>query len=142
MKKIILFAVMFLSATANANITNVSISPITPTLVDPITISVNGIEGSGPVQITSTNFVINGNSLTLDISLQIGFAYVITPWLHSEAIGTLPQEFYDLTVRTFDYYHGTLLDTYPTVYFTVVPEPGTLAIFAFALPIFRYLTRV
>jgi hypothetical protein len=27
------------------------------------------------------------------------------------------------------------------VQFEVVPEPGTLAIFAFALPIFRYLTR-
>ncbi len=128
---------------AQATITNVQITPEEPTPLDPITILVSGGEGRGPVQITSTNFDFDviSNSLTLDISLGVGPYTVVTPWSHSEAIGTLPQGSYDFTVRTFDYYHGTLLGTYPTVYFTVVPEPSTLAIFGVALPIFRYFTR-
>jgi hypothetical protein len=126
---------------AQATITNVQIIPEQPILTDSIIISVNGIEGSGRVQITSTDFAINDNSLSLDISLSVGPYTVVTPWSHSEVIGTLPQGYYDLTVRTFDYYHGTLLGTYPTVCFTVAPEPSTLAVFGFALPIFRYFSK-
>ena len=146
MKKIIttIAAVIILLGidVANATITNVSILPNAPTSIEPITIIVNGIEGGGGVQITNTDFFVNGNSLTLDIYLDIGIAQVVTPWSHNELIGTLPVGTYDITVRGFlpSYYPPPLYDSY-SMSFEVTPEPSTLAIFGFALPIFRYFTR-
>jgi hypothetical protein len=126
---------------ASATITNVSISPGMPTFQDPITILVNGQEGAGPVQITDTDFFINDNSLILDLYLHVGFADIITPWSHSEVIGTLSFGNYDLTVNTFADYYGTIFENSLPINFAVVPEPNMLAIFSIALPFFRAFSK-
>jgi len=135
----VIFTIMIIPAAINAGITEVSILPPTPTVIDPITISVSGIEGS-PAQVTNTDFFVNDNSLLLDIYLSLGITPVVTPWTYSESIGTLPTGVYDLTVRTFIPLLPSFNDNY-YVSFEVVPEPGTFSIFTFALPFLRVFTR-
>jgi hypothetical protein len=139
----VVFVVLFFSAAAKASIVNVSISPITPTFTDPITILIDGMEGSGGVQITNTDFIINGNSISLDIYINRGIVQVVTPWSHSELIGTLPADTYNLTVRRFlpPYYPPDIIVSSYSISFEVTPEPSILAIFGVALPIFRIFSR-
>lgn len=136
----IIFATLVLcyGGWARATITDVSISPAVPTSLDPITILVSGVQGY-PSEIINTDFVVDGNSLSLDITLLLGITPVVTPWTHSEPIGTLTTGTYNLTVRLLDYY-GTPQNTY-IIDFEVIPEPGTFAILVLALPIFRVFTK-
>ena len=120
--KIIAFIVVVTLASADATITDVSIVPSLPTPLDVISIDTSGVEGTGAVFVTDTDFRQNGTLLELDIFLDVGVYAVVTPWSHTEDIGTLNAGAYSLTVRAFDNYSGTLQDTY-TVDFTVVPEP-------------------
>ncbi|MGB8226316.1 MAG: PEP-CTERM sorting domain-containing protein [Sedimentisphaerales bacterium] len=124
MKKLLwmIFAILLLPVCADATITDVNIIPSTPTLLDPITILVSGREGCGPVQIINTDFLVNDNTLLLDISLRVGFLTVVTPWSHSEEIGTLSQGLYNINVRTLQ--EGIITSTYSTS-FEVTPEPAT-----------------
>jgi hypothetical protein len=64
--------VFFISTIVNADITYVNIVPIIPTNVDQISIITYGIEGSGGVDITSTDFIQNGFLLELNIYLDLG----------------------------------------------------------------------
>jgi hypothetical protein len=107
------------------SITDVYTEPLEPTDIEVITIVVSGLEGSGAVVITDSNFQREDSSLGLDIFITLGYYGVITPWSHSEVIGMLPANDYDLTVSThyIGAYVGT--DIYSTS-FTVVPEPATL----------------
>lgn len=114
--------------TAQAVITDVSILPEEPTAIDPITIITSGVEGSGGVVITNSNFLIDGTSLELDIFLDVGVFTVITPWSHPEDIGTLLMGTYDLTVNTIVELQPVLNDTY-FISFEVVPEPTTAFLF-------------
>jgi len=123
--------VVFVSVadSVEAVIVDVDIVPEVPTLTDVITIVTFGQEGSGPVAIDGSDFLINGTSLELDIYLNVGFSTVVTPWSHPEDIGTLPAGMYDLTVRTFVLPEITeIADTY-SVTFDVVPEPATVCLF-------------
>jgi hypothetical protein len=136
----IIFAVLFLCPVcADATITRVSISPDEPTLIDPITILVSGTEGS-PAQITNTDFLVNDNSLLLDIYLDLGIIPVVTSWTHSEPIGTLPGGVYNLTVQTLFPLLPPLNDNY-SMSFEVVPEPGTLGFLAAGLLVFRVFLK-
>jgi hypothetical protein len=135
----IIFAILFLlPVCAKAEITDVNIIPSIPTQIDPITILVSGVEGYGAVQITDTDFIVNGNMLSLDIYLNVGHYTVVTPWSHSEGIGLLPTEVYDLNVRTLR--QSVVTSTYSTS-FEVVPEPATFVFLAAGLPAFRVFTR-
>jgi len=140
-KAIVLQFITLLAVTfqAHATITDVNILPTIPALTDPITIIVSGVEGS-PAQITNTDFWVNDNSLSLDIYLDIGIIPVVTPWTHSEYIGTLPAGVYDLSVQTFVPMLPSLNDDYFRS-FEVVPEPSTLTILGFALMISRVFTK-
>jgi hypothetical protein len=135
----VIFMIMIIPPATNATITDVSILPTTPTVIDPITISVSGIEGSGGVRITDTDFYISGDSLELDIFLELGPLAVITPWSYSENIGILPADTYNLTVRSFSYYPSR--ESSYLTRFEVVPEPSTFAFLFFALPFFRDFSR-
>jgi len=110
--------------------------------VEPITILVSGVEGSGGVQIISTHFSAIDNSLLFDIHLDLGICLWVTPWSYSEVIGTLSAGTYNLTVRRFlpDYYPPPIVNSYE-MSFTVVPEPVTIALLAVGLPIIRVFTR-
>lgn len=104
------------------NITDVYTEPNQPTDIEVITIVVFGLEGSNPVLITDSDFQMEGNSVEINIFLFVGYYGMITPWSHSEIIGTLPAGEYNLTVNA--YYSGayTGTDTHLTS-FIVVPTP-------------------
>lgn len=127
-KVIALIIIMCFTTSVNATITDVSIVPSLPTPMDVIFINVLGQESSGPVFIEDTDFRQDGMSLELDISLDVGPFLVITPWSHTENIGTLPAGVYDLTVNTIVELEPFRNDTSFTT-FEVVPEPGTLVLF-------------
>ena len=116
-----------LSAAGFSGITNVEVSPLIPAINDPITIITTGLEGSGGVLITNSVWQINGTAIVLDLYVSTGMLTVMTPWSHSDAIGTLTQGNYSLTVNEF-YSPGFPLppDTYTTSFAVVTPEPSTL----------------
>ena len=111
------------TTTAQAVITDVSIFPEEPTVIDPITIITSGVE-SGSVTIDNSDFQIDGTFLTLDIYLHSGNLPVVTPWSHSEDIGLLDVGLYELTANTIFESAPHLNDSYYTT-FEVVPEPAT-----------------
>jgi hypothetical protein len=84
--------------------------------------------------------VVDGNSLSLDITLRLGIFPVVTPWTYSRPIGTLSADTYNLTVRTFDYYSGMPKDTY-MIDFEVIPEPVTLLLLSFGALALRSRNR-
>lgn len=108
--------------TIKGSVTNVYTEPNQPTNRDSIAIVVSGVEGQGPVLITDSNFQMEGNSLELDIFLNVDFLDVVTPWSHTELIGTLPADTYSLTVNAYYSGSSTGTDTYLTS-FTVFPGP-------------------
>lgn len=108
-----------------ATITDVSVLPTQPTETDTISINVMGLEGSGGVQISDSVLTVNGDQISLDLSLELGWLTVMTDWSHLETIGTLPSGIYELTVTTIDNYN--VMDSCLTS-FEVIPEPCTLAL--------------
>ena len=115
-------------------ITDVVISPESPTDLDPITITTFGVESSGAVTVSDFDYLIDGNMLELDIYINVGSYQVITPWSYSEDIGTLPVDIYDLTVNVINEYEPSLNDTFSTS-FEVVPEPASLLFLAIGMAI-------
>ena len=116
--------------TARAVITDVSILPEEPTVIDPITIITSGVESSGGVFITDSVFQVNDTFLELDLYLDVGQFTVVTPWSQTENIGMLPLGTYDLTVNTIVELKPEFNDTYYTT-FEVVPEPATVLLLGF-----------
>jgi hypothetical protein len=141
----ILFVVLFVfvcqpTTMGIVGITSVDVIPNQPLETDIITFNISGGASSMPSWVEYDQFSQNGTSLRLDLYIDRGFFQMVSNWTYSRQISPLPPDVYNLQVRAFDYQFGTLDDTY-NVDFAVVPEPGTLAIFAFALPIFRYRLR-
>jgi len=122
-KTITLVMIVCFSTSANGAISDVSIVPSLPTSLDVICIDVSGVESTGAVFVTDTDLRKDGTLLELDIFLDVGVFQVVTPWSHSENIGTLSAGLYDLTVRTLE--DSLVTDTYSTS-FGVVPEPATI----------------
>jgi hypothetical protein len=124
-----IMALLWSVEVVKGSITDVYTEPMEPTDVEVITIVVSGIHGSGGILVEDSDFRMEDTSLELDIFFMLGPYGWIRPWSHSEVIGTLPANFYDLTVREYTYSQLTktyeLSDTYLTG-FTVVPEPATL----------------
>ncbi len=125
MKKKLILLIVLLGVVypAQAIITDVSVLPGNPIDIDLISIFVSG-EESGDIYVDSSYFQIDGSSLSLDIYLESGFLPVVTPWSHSEDIGTLSVGIYGLTVNTFIDSNPVYDDTFNTS-FEVVPEPTT-----------------
>ncbi len=121
-------------------IDSVDVIPSQPLDIDLITFDISGRTASGGPQIVYDQFSQNGTSLQLDLYINMGPATMITPWTYSRQIQPLLPATYSMEVRAFWYVFDTLEDTY-NVNFTVVPEPGTLAILGFALPVFRIFSR-
>ena len=106
---------------------NVDIQPETPTINDSINIISSGVRGSD-VYFENSFFEIYGTSLALDIYLHEGFLTVVTPWSHTENIGTLPAGTYDLTVTVYADYSPPEVGI--TSFDVVVPEPATFCFLA------------
>ncbi len=97
----ILFCVLVFSTTdLLAGIDNVVIDPVNPTFLDDIDIVTFGTENSGGVIITNSMLNFEGNNIFLDLELQVGNLFLITPWDHTENIGPLPVGNYNLIVST------------------------------------------
>lgn len=122
-REFIIFLIVAWGAAAQAAIVDVIIEPEEPSISDPISIIVSGMEGSGPVEISNSEFHIDGTSLELDLFLQVGFYTMMTPWEYCEDIGMLPAGLYELTVWAYPDYYGP--SNYNTT-FEVIPEPATL----------------
>lgn len=133
-KVITLTIIMCFSTSVNATITDVSIVPSLPTPLDVISIDISGEESTGDVSVAGTDFRQDGVLLELDIFLDVGVFQVVTPWSHTENIGTLPVGRYDLTVRTLE--DGIETYTYPTS-FEVVPEPTTILLLGIGAIVIR-----
>jgi len=112
--------------TVNAEIMDVSISPIEPTIYDPISIIVEGVEGTRPVGITPT-LTVDENHIVLDLAMEVGILDANTPWSYTEHLGNLPEGIYNLDVNAI--YSPSYIQTVSTS-FEVVPEPLTLAFMA------------
>ena len=125
--KLFLMAVVLTLAgsTVNAGITKVSVLPENSTANDLITFNISGIEGAGGVTVSDTVYSMNENEITIDLSLDVGFFLMLTPWSHSYEIGTLPAGTYDLTVNSIVAAYPNTNDTFNTS-FEVVPEPATV----------------
>jgi hypothetical protein len=117
-------------------IDNVDVIPNQLSETDVITFNISGWATARPSWVGYDQFSQIGTSLQLDLYISVGILPATSNWTYSRQISPLSPEVYSLQVRAFDNYYGTLWDTY-NVSFTVVPEPGTLVIFAFALPFFR-----
>ena len=146
MKKLlgVLFAFLILFAcnvpAATVGIDTIDIVPIQPISTDLITFNIMGSASTSSSYVEHDVFSQNATSLQLDLYVKAGVITTPSYWTYSRQLQPLLPATYTLELRAFDYWTGTLQDTH-TVDFTVVPEPGTLVIFGFALPIFRYLTR-
>lgn len=124
---IVLSAFIIFPNTTEAIISDVEISPPVPTVTDAINIFVNGVEGTSPVSVDTSELIISDHSLTVNIYLNVGFFTVPAPWSHEESVGTLPIGLYDLTVNTYE--NSIFDDTYSTN-FQVVPEPTAIMLLA------------
>jgi hypothetical protein len=107
-----------------AGITDVSISPLGPTINDAISIIIEGEEWVSPIDISNTVFSTNGSNLTLDIYLETGMLQVYSPWSHNENIGMLSAGTYQLEVNAI--YGPSVSDTFETSFEVVVPEPTSM----------------
>ena len=123
---------------AEAAITDVHLLTEEPTMNDVITIVTSGVESCSPVFITDSVFHAEETALELNIFLFVGPYTVVTPWSHSQDIGTLPAGLYELTVRTFEV--PNITDTY-SMTFEVVPEPTTVLLLALGVIGIRVIKR-
>ena len=121
---------------SQASITDVTILPEIPTFNDDISLFISGVESTGGVLITDSAFIIDGSSLELDISLEVGPWTVLTPWDYTYEIGLLSIGIYDLTVNSLVPSDPTQNDTFITS-FEVVPEPATVLFFGLGMYLLR-----
>ena len=141
MKRLILITLLTLAANANGTIIDVQISPVTPSVLDIITIEIDGGFSQAGNTFDYSVFSSGDFSPQLDLYFTGGIgAQIPTPWFHDEEIGTLSLGNYDLSVQEFWRPSATgnyiLHDNYPTT-FEVVPEPATLSLLAFGTLIYR-----
>ena len=138
MKKYVLMTFVTLTTVIYAgpivNISDVQISPSSPTVLDLITIEAQGYMPSGAIHFDESVFSANAFSLELNIYYtdRIGSA-IPKDWFHNEEIGALPQGNFDLLVQ--GYWRSSaeanyiLHDSFSTT-FEVIPEPFTFAFLA------------
>jgi hypothetical protein len=118
-------------------INDVEIIPTQPSDIDMIRLNISGQASGFPSRVAFGNFSQNGTSLQLDLHLDIGMLTMVSEWMYSKEMQALAPATYSMEVRAFANYDGTLQDTYPTVYLTVVPEPAALTLLGIALPFIR-----
>jgi hypothetical protein len=136
---VLLFAGGLTQATT-VGIGGVDILPIPPTNVDVITLNIFGSAATSSSHVEYDFFSQNGVSLQLDLYVKAGMLETPSNWTYSKQLQPLLPATYTLELKAFDYWTGTLQDTYATE-FVVTPEPTTLAIFGFALPFIRAVIK-
>ena len=124
-----LFCVTELAGAESVSIIDVNIIPEEPSSDEIITISVLGWAANSGSSVEYGEFSMVDTSLQLDLHIEMGILLMPSIWSYAEEISPLPAETYSLTVRGFEYYSGTLEDTY-VMDFTVVPEPATIWLLA------------
>ena len=132
----IILSCVFASST-QASITDVTIQPPAPTEADNISLDISGIEGSGGVTITDTEFTLNDYSINLDLSINSGYLTVMTPWNYTYDIGLLSRGTYDITVNTIVTNGNQIFNDTLATSFEVVPEPSTILLLGLGGLIFR-----
>ena len=138
MKKILILiisGVVFLGYAAPADggvidITDVSLTPETPSISTPITINSSGVI-PWDAWLEETVLTIDGYNIELDHHFIITGFMSVTEWSLSDELGFLPAGTYELTLRamgsTGNLDYSEVYDTYSTS-FEVIPEPATLAL--------------
>lgn len=124
-----LFCVTGLASAESISIIDVNIIPAEPLADEVITISVLGRAANSGSWVEYSEFSMVDTSLQLDLHIDMGITFMPSIWSYSQDISPLPAETYSLTVCGFEYYSGTLEDTY-VMDFTVVPEPATIWLLA------------
>jgi hypothetical protein len=110
-------------------IEGVGIVPQPPTISDSLTIFAYGEIGWLGIPVAFTHYSRSGTLQSLDIYFDFSGIHlpVVGSWGHSEPIGTLPTNTYNLTVRTYEFFGEPMLpvlaDTHSIAY-TVFPELG------------------
>lgn len=140
-RTIILALLVYLSAASLGSvvITDITVTPQNPTIVDNIFVSVDGGIGYiDDIEMTGHNFQIDGATIYFDIyfldSSQGGISLPITgDWNVTEPIGLLQANTYSVVSRAWladiESPVYDLKDSYSTD-FTVIPEPMTLSLLA------------
>lgn len=83
-REFIIILVLAVGAWAEGAILDVTIEPEEPSITDPISIIVSGLEGSGPVEIINSDFYVDGTTLELDLFIRVGFFTEMLPWEYRE----------------------------------------------------------
>ena len=118
-----------------ASIDDVLVVPENPSSLDVITVISSGMNHSiVPIEFTEQTLTPGSpgdNDYLLELNIYFDFSGIIspavTPWEHSEEIGTLSPGEYFLIVQTLGDPSPSNNDTYETR-FTVIPEPATLTL--------------
>ena len=131
---VLLMCIFVLST--QASIGDVTIQPSAPTEADNISFDIVGAEASGDVNISEVIYNLDNNHVTLDLSMELGPFFAITPWSYTYDIGTLPAGIYDVTVNTIVVNNPSTNSTFDTS-FEVVPEPTTLLLVSAGLCFLR-----
>ncbi|NIT60826.1 MAG: hypothetical protein GWN00_32850, partial [Aliifodinibius sp.] len=71
---------VYITDSARAVINDVQITPDEPTTEDIITVVTFGTENQGGVAVIDSVVNIYETHIGLDLTLKVGYAYIITPW--------------------------------------------------------------
>ena len=108
------------------------ITPSSPTTLDDIVIEAFATHSDGSLSYVSPSYSIDGNDITMDLTLHAGFGATI----FTDYSMTLPLGLFEgkLAEGTYNVYANFYIDNIPlgtlsgSTSFTVVPEPATLSL--------------
>ena len=123
--------------------TDIVVTPVQPSDIDPVTLDISGGASSSPSYIVSSVLQQNHDHLILDLTVDMGILGALSWWAYSEQIGTFTPGDYVVTVNVFypRAFPGEELQDTQVIGFGVIPEPGTVVSFGLGVPFLRVLLR-